>query len=454
VFWDMTVILAVIAVLGCVFSKQVIGIFTLLGFSTVHWDLAIFLNRIIFPCVFFLGLAALAAAILNSFHVFALPASTSILFNLVFIGFSLGIVYKPILRIAPPAYRTPALALAIGILIGSALQLAMQIPALWKRGMRFRAEVSFRDPGVRKVGKLMAPVFFGMGVFQINFFVDTIFATSPRMPTGSITSLYIADRVMELVLGAYAIALSTAILPTMSHQAADGKYDEMKRTFEFAVRVVSFITIPAAVGLILLRVPITKVLFQHGQFKTESTALTAHALLYYSLGLPAFAAIKLITPMYYSTHDTMTPTRVGVYSLGLHIALNAFLLFAFSRYLWNASPALASSLAAYFNFALLFFIFRGRYGALGARGIVSSIVKMAICAAAMAAACFAALRYSDFANVGHVLSQAGLLAAMILGSIGIYFGLAWILRCEELPELFLMLRRAQPETASTAGIEA
>jgi putative peptidoglycan lipid II flippase len=158
--------------------------------------------------------------------------------------------------------------------------------------------------------------------------------------------------------------------------------------------------------------------------------------------------------MYYSTHDTMTPTRVGIYSLGLHIALNVFLLFAFSRYLWNASPALASSLAAYFNFALLFYIFRGRYGALGARGIVSSIAKMTICAAAMAAACFAALRYSDFANIGHVVSQAGLLAGMILGSVGIYFGLAWILRCEELPELFLMLRRAQPETASTAGIEA
>jgi putative peptidoglycan lipid II flippase len=452
-FWDMAVILAVIAILGSVFSKQVIGIFTLLGMSSLHWDLAIFLNRIIFPCVFFLGLAALAAAILNSFHVFGLPASTSVLFNLVFIVFSLGIVYKPILRVAPEAYRTPALALAIGILVGSALQLAIQIPALWKRGMRFRPDVSFHDPGVRKVGKLMAPVFFGMGVFQVNFFVDTIFATSRRMPTGSVTSLYIADRVMELVLGAYAMALSTAILPTMSHQVADGKYDEMKRTFEFAVRVVSFITIPAAVGLILLRGPITKVLFQHGNFMSESTALTAHALLYYSLGLPAFAAIKLITPMYYSTHDTLTPTRVGVYSLGLHVALNVVLLFAFSRYLWNASPALASSLAAYFNFALLFFIFRGRYGALGARGIVSSIAKMAICAAVMAGACFAVLRYSGFANIEHVFSQAGLLAAMIVGSVAIYFGLAWILRCEELPELFLMLRRAEPGAVSTGGVE-
>ena len=452
-FWDMAVILAVIAVLGCVFSKQVIAVFTLLGASGLHWDLAIVLNRIIFPCVFFMGLAALAAAILNTFQVFGLPASTSILFNLVFILFSLGVVYKPVLRVAPEAYRTPALALAMGVVAGSALQLAMQIPALRKLGMHLRPNVSFHDPGVRKVGRLMAPVFFGMGVFQVNFFVDTIFALSPRMPVGSVTSLYIADRVMELVLGAYAIALSTAILPTMSHQAADGKFEDMKHTFEFAVRVVSFITIPAAVGLILLRVPITKVLFEHGKFMSESTALTAHALLYYSLGLPAFAAIKLITPMYYSTHDTMTPTRVGVYSLCLHIGLNAVLLFAFSRYLWNASPALASSLAAYFNFALLFYIFRGRYGAMGARGIISSVSKMAICAAVMAGACLAALRYSDFANMGHVLSRAGLLAAMILGSIAVYFGLAWILRCEELPELFLMLRRAEPGAVSTGGIE-
>jgi len=452
-FWDMAVVLGAVAALGCIFSKQVIGIFSLLGLSSIHWDLAIFLNRIIFPCVFFLGLAALGAAILNSFHVFGLPASTSAVFNLVFILFSVGAVYRPILRWTPEAYRTPAVALAIGILAGAALQLAVLVPALWKRGMRFRPDVTFSDPGVRKVGKLMTPIFFGVGVFQVNFFVDTIFATSSRMPTGSITSLYVADRVMELVLGAYAMSLATAILPTMSHQVADGKYDEMKRTFEFGVRVVSFITIPAAVGLILLRVPITKVLFQHGQFMAESTALTAHALLYYSLGLPAFAAIKLITPMYYSTHDTMTPTRVGVYSLGLHIALNVFLLLAFSRYLWNASPALASSLAAYFNFAMLFFIFRGRYGALGARGILSSLGKMAVCALAMAAACFAALKYSDFANVGRVVSQAGLLAAMILGSTAVYFGLAWLLRCEELPELFLLLRRAEPEAASTAGIE-
>jgi putative peptidoglycan lipid II flippase len=452
VFWDVAVILAAIAVLGCVFSRRIVGSLTVMGVSHVRWDLAIYLNRIIFPCVFFLGLAALAGAILNSFHRFGLPASTSILFNVVFIAFSFGVVYRPIMNWAPLVYRTPAVALAVGIVVGAALQLAMQLPALAKLGMRFRPDVNFADAGVKKVGKLMVPVFFGMGVFQVNFFVDTIFAASSRMPEGSISSLYIADRLMELVLGSYAIALSTALLPTMSHQVAEGKHDEMKQTFAFALRVVSFITIPAALGLILLRVPITQVLFEHGEFMARSTSLTAHALLFYSLGLPAFAAIKLITPMYYSTQDTLTPTKVGAYSLVLHVALNFILLFGFGRYLWNASPALASSLAAYFNFAALFIVFRGRYGGLGASAILNSLGKMALCAVAMSAVCFAAVKYSHLATLEHFLAKAAWLTGIIAVSAGIYFGLAWVLRCEELPELFLLLRRAEP-TAATSGLE-
>ncbi len=448
-FWDVAVVLGVVAVLGCVFSRQVIGVFTVLGMKHVRWDLAVYLNRIIFPCVLFLGLAALASAILNSFHRFGLPASTSIFFNLVFIAFSFGVIYRPIMKWAPAAYRSPAVALAVGILLGSVLQLVIQLPALAKLGMRFRPDVTFEDSGVQRVGRLMIPAVFGIGVFQVNFFVDTIFAASSRMPTGSITSLYVADRVMELVLGVYAIAISTVILPTMSHQVAGGKHDEMKQTFGFALRVVSFITIPAAVGLILLRVPITQVLFQHGEFMAESTALTAHALLFYSLGLPAFAAIKLITPMYYSTQDTVTPAKAGAYALGLHVTLNIILLFAFGRFLWNASPALASSLAAYFNFGALFLVFRGRYGALGTRAILGSLAKTIACAVAMAAVCVASLKYSHFAAEEHFLARAGLLFAMIALSTGIYFGLAWLLRCEELPELFLLLRRAEPEVAAT-----
>ncbi len=450
VFWDMAVALAVLASLAAVFSKQVIYIFTILGGNHGQWDLAIFLNRIIFPAVFFIGLAAVAAAILNSFQVFGLPAATPIFFNLVFILFSIGVVYRPILRWAPAAFRTPAVALAIGILIGGAVQLAMQLPALVRRGMSLAPELSISDPGIRKFGKLMGPAFFGMGVYQINMFVDKLFAASPRMPSGSITSLYVADRLMQLVLGSYAIAMSTAILPTMSHQIAAGKWDEMKRTFAFSLRIVSFITVPAAVGLILLRRPIVQILFQHGQFMAESTSLTAHALFYCSLGLPAFAAIKLITPMYYSAQDTWTPARVGAWALAMNVAFNAIFLLFFYRSLSNGSPALASSLTAYFNFGALFLLFRKRYGALGARGLLGSFAKIAFCAVAMAAVAYAGLRLSRFSAADHILTQAGLLVGVILASTAVYFGLAWLIRCKELPEFFLLLRRAESGTAPLA----
>ncbi len=453
VFWDLAILLGVVAFLGIIFSRQVIGIYTLFDDNHVQWNLAVSLNRIIFPSIFFMGLAALAAAILNSFHVFAIPAANSVFFNLGVIAFSYALFYRPVLAIIPEHLRNPAVALGIGILVGAFFQFAIQIPSLATRGMKFLpVSASLMDPKVRQFVRLMVPSFFGMGVYQINLFVDTIFATSPRMPSGSITSLYVADRVMQLVLGGYAIAMSTAILPTMSHQLALGNLEEMKRTFGFALRIVSFITIPAALGLVLLRRPIIQVLFQHGRFVAESTSLTANALLYYSLGLPAYAAIKLIAPMYYSAQDTMTPAKLGAYALVANVLLNAaFLVFAF-RYLSNGSPALASSIAAYFDFVLLFLFFRKRYGRLGARGLAGSIGKMIVCALAMAVTSYAALRFSDFTAVRHIIVQASLLAGMIGLSVSVYFGLAWVLRCEELTEFLLLLRRAEPGVTSAAEI--
>jgi len=453
VFWDVAVVLGVLSLVGAIFARQIISIFTILGGNPAHWGLAISLTRIIFPAVLFIGLAAMAAAILNSFHIFGLPAATPIFFNLVFILFSFAFLYKPIMRLAPGPYQTPAVALAIGILLGGVIQLAIQIPALARLGMRFSMSVSVADPGVQKIGRLIVPAFFGMGVYKVNVVVGKIFAASSKMPTGSITSLYVADRVMQLVLGSYAIAVSTALLPTMSHLFAEGNVDEIKRAFGFSLRFVSFIAIPAAVGLILLRQPIVQVLFQHGQFVAESTVLTARALFYYSLGLPAFAAIKLITTMYYSTHDTMTPARIGAWSLALNLVLNLILLFFFFRYFLNGSPALASTIAAYFNFVALFLIFRKRYGALGSRGLIAAISKITVCAVAMAIACYAALKLSGFAASRHLLNQVGLLAAMIFGSTAIYFGVAKLLRCQELSELLSLLRRPERAPFPAAGAE-
>ena len=309
-----------------------------------------------------------------------------------------------------------------------------------------------RVAGVQKVARLMGPAFFGMGVYQINLFVDTVFAFSRKMPSGSVTSLYLADRVMQLVLGSYAIAVSTAIFPTMSHQVAAGQWEQMKRTFGFALRVVSFITIPAAAGLILLREPIIRVLFQRGEFGGESTALTAHALFFYSLGLPAFAAIKLVTPMYYSARDTMTPARIGLYVLGLNIALNTIFLFFFLRFLSNGSPALASSLAAYFNFGALLLVFRNRYGRLGARALLASLAKIAVFAALMGCVAYGGLRAGHLASQQHLMPQIGRLAIVVLASVGAYFGLARLLKCEELSELLLLLRRPESRAEAIAQL--
>jgi putative peptidoglycan lipid II flippase len=452
IFWDTAIVLAAIAVLGCLGSRQLVYAFTILRAHQSPWDLAIFLNRIIFPCVVFLGAAGMAAAILNSFHVFAIPASTSIFFNLVVIACTFGAIYRPIMRWGPQQFQTPAVALAAGILVGAALQLALQIPALHSRGMRFTPMMSFGDAGVRQVGRLMGPSIFGMGVYQINVLVDTMFGASSRMPSGTVMSLYIGDRLMQLVLGSYAIAMSTALLPAMAHQAAAGQFEEMKRTFAFSLRIVSFVAIPAAVGLILLRRPIIQVLFQHGQFNSESTALTARALLYYALGLPAFAAIKLVTPMYYSAQDAMTPARVAAWTLGLNVAMNAVFLLWLFRYLSNGGPALASSLAAYFNVSVLYMIFRRRFGRLGAPGTWKAIGKMAASAAVMGLLLAAAMRVLQFESGPQLLlRQAAWLVSIIGVSVAAYFGCARLLRCDELGELLLLLRRTGPASAASAA---
>jgi putative peptidoglycan lipid II flippase len=430
VFWIVAIVAAAITALGSLFSRQMISALTILGGPTGNWDLAVYLNRIILPYIFIVSLVALAGAILNSLHVFGLPAASPILFNLSMIVFSLGVVYRPIMRWAPVQYRSPAVALAVYV-----------------RGMRFRPQISLSDPGVRTVGRLMIPGFLGIGVYQINFFLNTVFATSRRLPAGSVTSLYVADRVMELTLGCFAIAVSTAILPMLSRQAVAGKIQEMLKTFAFALRMVLFITIPAAAGLILLREPIVQVLFQHGKFSAQSTALTSRALLYYSLGLPGFAGIKLVTPLFYSLKDTATPVRVGVYALVLNIALNLVFLALFSSTLSNGGPALATSISAYMNFSVLLTIFRARFGRVGARAIAKSIGRIVICAAVMAGGCVLALRHVHFETLGPVVWQAGALFAMIVAAIGVYLGLAWAFRCEELSEAAILLRPAKAATA-------
>lgn len=443
-FWTMAILLGAVAVLGMIFSPSVVHMFTALDPGhTAQWDRAIQLNRIIFPYIFFIGLAALAMAILNSFHIFGLPAATPILLNISIIVFSVGAVWR--------YFDDAAVALAVGVLVGGALQFLVQVPALVRQGMRFRFGLSLRDPGVRSVGRLMIPVFLGGAVYQINIFVDTIFATSAKMPEGSLSSLYVADRVMELVLGGYAIAVATAILPMMSHQAAMHDFEAMKRTFAFSLRIVSFITIPAMVGLIVLREPIISVLFQHGEFSSASTVLTARALLYYAIGLPAFAAVKLIVPAFYSSQDTRTPVRVAIYALALNILLNMIFLKTFFQTFLNGGPALATSVTAYFNFFALFIVFRRRFGRLGTLQIVISLAKVTACSALMGGLCWAMVQYSGFSAYESFWPRLGLFSLMIVLATVFFIGMAWVMRCAEVEEVYGIATRTEVTPGGGVG---
>jgi putative peptidoglycan lipid II flippase len=442
-FWTLALVLAAITVLGMVFSPVVIHTFIPASAQHLNWDDAITLNRIIFPYLFFIGLAALAMGILNCFHIFGLPAATPVLLNLSIIFFSVGVVWH--------YFKSPAISLAVGVLVGGALQFLVQVPSLVQKGMNFDFGISFSHPGIRNVARLMIPRFFGIGIGQINFFVDTYFVNSAKMPQGSLTALYLADRVMELVLGGYAIAVATAILPMMSHQAAAKDYNGLKRTLSFSVRIVAFITIPAALGLMILREPIIRVLFQHGQFVASSTQLTARSLLFYAVGLPALASVKLIVPAFYSTHDTRTPVTVASMSMVLNIILNIVFLRYLFDYVQNGGPALATAIACYMDFFALIVIFRLRFGPIGGKQIFNSFAKIALCSAIMGVAAWFGMHYTEFTMHSRFIVQLLTFLALLGGATLLYLGAAWLFRCHELEEIYgIATRRRTPADAGIA----
>jgi len=412
-FWTLALVAAVITILGMVFSPAVVQLFS--G-ANVARDQAVDLNRIIFPYLFFIALAALAMGILNCFHIFGLPAATPVMLNIATILFSVGIVWHH--------FKDAATSLAVGVLVGGVLQFLIQVPTLVRKGMKFTFGISFSHPAIRDVARLMLPRLFGIGIGQINLLIDTKFATAARMPAGSLAALYVADRVMELVLGGYAIAVATAILPMMSHQAAAKDYESLKKTLSFSVRIVAFITIPAALGLMILREPIIRVLFQHGQFIAASTRLTARALLYYAIGLPALATVKLVVPAFYSTKDTKTPVIVASISLLINIVLNVLFLQVFFDKIKNGGPALATALATFFDFFALLIIFRLRYGSMGIMEVARSFAKISLCAGIMGVACWIGNYCTAFTMHSRFLIQLLVFSGLIAGATVLYLALA------------------------------
>ena len=414
-----TVFLTALTVVGIVFSPLIVRLFVSgFGDTPGKLELTAALNRIMFPYILLISMAALAMGILNSFHRFGAPAFAPVLLNLSVIVFSFfGSLFGDVTR-----------TLAVGVVLGGVLQLAVQVPSLLRTGWRLRFNVDFSHPGIQQVVKLIVPVVFGVGIVQINVLVGTQFAS--YLQEGSVTALYIADRVMELVLGVYAVAVATAILPLLSRQAALRQMDELKTTVNFATRIILFITMPATVGLIILRREIIEVLFQHGDFDAASTALTAWALPFFAIGLCAFSMVKIIVPAFYALHDTRTPVKIAFVAMLVNIGLNV----VFLAPLQNGGPALATSISAFFNSFSLLLIFYRRYGSFGVWGIAQSVLKFGIASAALGAVAYAGIHWPGF-YAGRLTQKAIALGGTILAATATYFATASVLRTRELTEL-------------------
>ena len=302
--------------------------------------------RITFPYILLISLTGFAGAILNSYGRFAPPALTPVLLNLVLIGSALGL---------SPLFEEPAMALAWGVLLAGCIQLMFQLPFLAHLRLIPRPRLRPGHPGVRQVLTLMLPIMFSVSVGQINLLLDTVLATSIEGDS-SVSWLYYSDRLMELPLGIFGIAIATVILPTLSRLHGAGDEPRFSRTLDWGLRGILALGLPACLALVLLAHPLVITLYQRAAFGVESVVPTARSVQAYALGLVAFMAIKVLAAGFFSRQDSRTPVRIGVIAMVCNMVLNLLLIVPLA----HVGLALATSLAAFVNAGLLWRALRER----------------------------------------------------------------------------------------------
>jgi putative peptidoglycan lipid II flippase len=421
----LSVILILVSIGGIFLSPWIVKLVAP-GFVADKFSLTVTLTRLMLPYIFFVGLVALCMGILNVLGHFAAPALAPVLLNISIIGSVL---------IISPALSVPAVGLAAGVLIGGALQLAIQLPVLWRLGFRFWEKAKLFHPGLRQVGTLIPPVIIGGAVYQINIVVGTILGS--LLAEGSVTYLYFADRLVQFPLGVFAIAAATAVLPSLSRQAASEDFEALKNTFDHAFKFVFFISIPAMVGLIVLREPIVALLFERGEFDAQATQLTAEALLYYSIGLGAFSAVRIVAAAFFAMQDTRTPVKLA----GLSILANVILGVALMKPLDHSGLALATSLSSMLNLGLLVRALKSKLGPLGWSSIFRSFARTLVGSIIMGTAVWAVGLIIIPAQNPTLTGLLGGVAGCVVIGICTYAGASYILKSPELDVVLTEIRK-------------
>jgi putative peptidoglycan lipid II flippase len=413
-----------ISILG-VLAAPLIVLITAPGFSMKEggqFPLAVEMLRWTFPYVLFVSLTALAGGVLNSYRQFALPAFTSVVLNLVMIVFAAWL---------SPYFEKPVVALAVGVFVGGIVQLLILIPPLLKLRLVRLPRWNLQHEAVRRIARLMGPAIIGSSMGQLSIIISTGIAS--LLSDGSMTWLYLADRLVEFPLGVFSIALATVILPSLSAQHASQSADDFSATLSWAVRLVCLIVIPASVALFTIAGPLTVTMYHRREFTDFDVEMTQIALMAFSFALLGWSLIKVLAPGYYARQDTKGPVKVAMRALGLTMVLNLVvvgILAATGNLKSNGAHALlalTNGVGAIFNATMLYVGLRRRKILHRHPGGVALLMKIAAASLAMAAFLWwfggSLSEWLDATTSQRVIWLCGLVA----GGGATYFGVLWLL---------------------------
>ncbi|MBN1255104.1 MAG: murein biosynthesis integral membrane protein MurJ [Deltaproteobacteria bacterium] len=421
----ISTLLFVLTILGIVLSPFIIKLQAPWWNDPEQIKLTVLLTRICFPYLFFIGLMALAMGILNSHRHFLAPAAAPCLLNISIIA--CVIFLSP--RIYPPIVTA-----ALGFALGGLAQLLLQIPFLRAKGITFKVNFDLHHPAVRRIALMMAPMMLGIGAYQFNFVISRLLAT--KLPAGSVSYLFYAFRFFEFPQGIFTVALGVAVLPSFARLVSQKRMEEFVEGVNFSLRMMLFITIPAMVGLTILRVPILNLILQRGDFTYHTTLMTAQALLYYSLSLWAYGGIQVLSRAFYALDEVKIPVTMAIGALMINLLLGFILMGP----LLHAGLALAMSIAAIVNISLLAFFFHRKTSGIRVRELIVSVSKTAVAATPVALVGIIIERGYTWTESGGYVAKIPLLGGGIIVAMALFFFCSYLLRNRELHLLWDFIR--------------
>ena len=404
--------LLVVTLFGTLFAPVIVRIFAF-GFATQgeRFDLAVTMLRITFPYLLLVSLTALSGAILNTYNRFWVMAFTPVFLNICMISAAFWLA---------PHLAAPITGLAWGVFVAGVIQLLFQWPFLRQLKLLPRPTINFRDPGVRRVLKLMVPALFGVSVGQINLLVDTLFAS--LLAIGSISWLYYGDRLMEFPLGVFGVAISTVILPHLSRHHATKSVESFSLTIDWALRAVLLVGIPAGVVLAVLSGPMLSTLFQYGRFNEHDVVMVQRCLAAFAIGITPFMLVKILAAGFYAQQDLRTPVRIGVIAMLTNTLLNLLLIWPLA----HAGIALATSLAAVVNSSFLFYYLRKRKLYQPRAGWKLFALRLVFANAIIAAWLWIGAGDLHTWMSQHALWRYTHLLFLLISAVAIYFAILWL----------------------------